>query len=148
MKVPRIDEPVRLTGPFWTTLVLAEAVFCWYFKPWGWDYPLWYRCIGATLPPFLGAFATYCVMLFFVSLVTNFCSQAQTLAMFWFAVCAGGIVLAFAWVRAGFRDVPVTATFTAAFLANTLFANLVKTRRNQDVGQLIHQTDKSGERHA
>jgi len=145
MKVPRIDEPVRLTGLFWTTLVLAEAAFCWYFKPWGWDYPLWYRCVGATLLPFLGAFATYCVILFFVSLKTNFRSQAQTLAMFWFAVCAGGFVLAFAWVKAGFRDVPVTATFTAAFLANALFAYLVKARRNQGGEQLSHHDYESGE---
>jgi FtsH-binding integral membrane protein len=132
MHVPTIDEPVKLNGPFWATLCLAEAVYCWYFQPWSWDYPIWYRVVSAVLFPFLGAIVIYCVTMFFVSVLINFRSQKQTMALFFFAIAVSGIVLAFAWVEAGFRNVPPAATFIAGFLANTLFSYLRRKRQNQN----------------
>jgi FtsH-binding integral membrane protein len=124
MDVPKIDEPVRLGSAFWITLGLSEAAFVWYFRPWNWDYPVWYRIVSAVLFPFLAAMLIYCVTMFFVSIIMDFRSQLQTTALFVFAIVVGGIVFAFAWVKAGFRDVPAAATFVASFVANALFTYL------------------------
>ncbi len=128
MHIPEIDEPTKLSGPFWITLCLVEAAFCWLFTPWVWDYPVWYRIIGAVLIPFLAAMTIYCTTMFVVSLIHNFRSQRQTFALFSLAIVVGGLVVAFAWVMSGFRTVPESAVFTAGFLANGLFIFLNRRR--------------------
>jgi hypothetical protein len=129
MRIPEIDEPVVLDGPFWTTLCLAEAGFCWFFKPWAWDYPLWYRIAGAALFPFLAAIVVHSTTMFLVSIAHNFRSQSQRRALFVFAIVVSSAVIAFAWVESSFRVVPDSTAFVAGLLANGLFAYLNRKRR-------------------
>ena len=142
MRIPRIDEPIRLSAPFWSTYILSVAAYSWFTRPWAWDYPVWYRVLGATLIPFLAALAIYCVILFFVSLATDFREQTHTVSAVVFSICLAGVFMAYAWTRAGFRDLPGSVEFIAAFLANGLYSYLKHRGVKRDVSASARNSDR------
>ncbi len=121
MRISEIDEPLALDGPFLDDACLAEAIFLWFFKPAHGTTHGGTGIISVLLFLLLAAIAAYSVIMFIVSLLHNFRSQAQRLAFFVFAIVVSGVVLAYVWVSSGFRAVPDSAAVVAGLFANCLF---------------------------
>jgi hypothetical protein len=120
MKVPAIDQPIRLGGYFWAVYVLMAIPSLWLLRPWSWGPPLISQVAGFLLPPFLAAIALYSFVLFTLSLVSNLRGQKKALAAFSAALVGPTVFLVAAWVFSDHQYLPAICAFVASFIGHSL----------------------------
>ena len=130
MKVPAIDEPIRLGGVFWIVYFIIMAPSLWLFHPWTWDGPIYSIIAGIILPPFLVSIVLYSVVLFTVSLIANFRSQKTALLIFGAALVTPIVFLFAAWHFSGYRNLPSIFAFIASSIGYSI---LFMTQRNRSI---------------
>ena len=135
MKIPAIDEPIRLGAPFWCLYAILSIPSLWILQPWTWGPPLISMVAGAILPPFLAAIILYTCTLFTLSLTRNFRSQKRALAEFTAAIVAPLVFVVTAWVYSGYRDLPSTTAFVASFIGYSLLYRMHRQEPNQPLTQ-------------
>jgi len=131
MKIPAIDEPIRLGLSFWLLYLLLAVPSLWILQPWSWGPPVSSMIAGMILPPFLASIVLYSFTLFTLSLTCNFRAQGRALAEFAAAIVAPSVFLFTAWIYSGYRNLPSNAAFIASFIGYSMLYRMYRKRPNR-----------------
>ncbi len=131
MKIPSIDDPIRLGKSFWITYGLLLGPSLWLFRPWAWELPIYAEVIGAVFPPFLAAIALYTFVMFTLSLTRNFEGQKQAFAGFVASIVGPSVFLVAAWIFSGYQNLPAICSFVASFIGFSIFYLTYRKKPNQ-----------------
>jgi hypothetical protein len=131
MKIPAIDEPIRLGKIFWAVYGLMAIPSLWLLKPWSWGPPLISEAAGFLLPPFLAGIALYSFALFTRSLISNLRGQKKALAAFAAAIVGPTVFLVAAWIFSGYQNLPAICAFVASFIGHSLLYFMLRKEPNQ-----------------
>jgi hypothetical protein len=131
MKHTSIDDPIRLGKSFWLTYCLMLGPSLWLLHPWTWELPLYAEIIGAVFPPFLSSIALYTLVLFTLSLTSNFKDQKRSLAGFVASIVGPSIFFVAAWIYSGYQNLPAICAFVSSFIGYSIFYLTYRRRLNQ-----------------
>src|SRR4051812_36640942 len=120
MKIPAIDEPIRLGAVFWAAYCAMAIPSLWLLKPWAWGPPVVSQIAGAVLPPFLATIILYSFVLFVLSLSSNLRGQKRAIAGFVAAIVGPTVFLVAAWVFSRYQNLPAICAFVASFMGYSL----------------------------
>lgn len=110
MKIPDIDQPVRLTWHYAAAYVLLAGPTLWLVRPWTWELPLISQVTGSVVLPAVVLVLVYFPPVFVASLIKSWTRQQKALERFIlaFVVFLGAVSLTIV-LGAGFISSLVTA---------------------------------------
>jgi hypothetical protein len=131
MKVPDIDQPLRLTWDFGVAYVVIAAPTLWLAHPWNWGMPFYSEAIGFVLLPFIAMMLIYCPALFVASLIKDFSRQKRIVIRLSMAMGVFGGIMILTWVLLDFERVPSIVGSIAAVIAHQILYPKDKQRANK-----------------
>ncbi len=117
MKVPAIDDPIRLGRPFLAVYLVVFGPCAFVLRPLRWGLPWYSELSGLVLPPFLVAIVVYCSALFVLSLRRSLFAQSAGLLEFAAAIIGPATFAFVAWRFSASQNAPAVAAFLASFVA-------------------------------
>ncbi|MBE7540111.1 MAG: hypothetical protein HS122_17085 [Opitutaceae bacterium] len=137
MKIPVIDEPVRLGRAFWVTYGVMLIPSLWLLKPWSWKLPLFSKVAGAVLPPFLAAIAICSFVLLTFSVTAHFHGRKREFAGIVAAILGSTIFLVVAWMFSGYKNLPAICAFVASCIGYSLFYSVHRKEPGNPTGPTL-----------
>jgi predicted branched-subunit amino acid permease len=131
MKVPDIDQPVRLTCRYGVGYAVIAGPTFWVVNPWTWDLPVIAKVTGVIVLPAVTLILIFFPALFVASLIKNFSRQKRMVIRLIAALAVFGLGLLFNLVLLDLGPAPSLVAAIAALIVYHLVHPGDKPAANQ-----------------